>query len=254
MTAYCDRYLDTIDSDTGELNPISALNLIVFGPKLEHLDLIEYVVVDLLKVKWNTFIKREFFKQMAMFTVFFSLAITAFIIRPLVPEEECDQEEEETSSGNLTMSPLTTDMEEPPMAVLLLSNATNATCEMVARQVSDGQSVSIHEIILIFRTHFTNCYLHSIEEPMDQIRFACEVLIVFFGFLYILKALRELSFLGIKIFMENMQLCPSRVCFLVSCVLLQVTMLFIYKVIQFNENFLISIFSFASLQGYFVYT
>ena len=225
LTAYCDRYLDTIDSDTGELNPISALNLIVFGPKLEHLDLIEYVVVDLLKVKWNTFIKREFFKQMAMFTVFFSLAITAFIIRPLVPEEECDQEEEETSSGNLTMSPLTTDMEEPPMAALLLSNATNATCEMVARQVSDGQSVSIHEVILIFRTHFTNCYLHSIEEPMDQIRFACEVLIVFFGFLYILKALRELSFLGIKIFMENMQLCPSRVCFLVSCVLLQVTVL-----------------------------
>ena len=144
MTAYCDRYLDTIDSDTGELNPISALNLIVFGPKLEHLDLIEYVVVDLLKVKWNTFIKREFFKQMAMFTVFFSLAITAFIIRPLVPEEECGQEEE-TSSSNLTMSPLTTDMEEPPMAALLLSNATNATCEMVARQVSDGQFVSIHK-------------------------------------------------------------------------------------------------------------
>ena len=44
------RYLDTIDSDTGELNTISALNLIVFGAKLEHLDLIEYVVVDLLKV------------------------------------------------------------------------------------------------------------------------------------------------------------------------------------------------------------
>ena len=49
------RYLDTIHSDTGAINTISALNLIVFGPKLEHLDLIEYVVVDLLKVgtTWN---------------------------------------------------------------------------------------------------------------------------------------------------------------------------------------------------------
>ena len=44
------RYLDTIHSDTGEVNTISALNLIVFGPELEHLDLIEYIVVDLLKV------------------------------------------------------------------------------------------------------------------------------------------------------------------------------------------------------------
>ena len=44
------RYLDTIHSETGQLNTISALNLIVFGPKLEHLDLIEFVIVDLLKV------------------------------------------------------------------------------------------------------------------------------------------------------------------------------------------------------------
>ena len=50
-SAYPLRYLDTIHSDTGELNTISALNLIVFGPKLGHLDLIEYVVVDLLRVK-----------------------------------------------------------------------------------------------------------------------------------------------------------------------------------------------------------
>merc|ERR1711884_854228 len=78
-SAYPLKYLDTIHSETGELNTISALNLIVFGPKLEHLDLIEYVIVDLLKVKWKTFVKREFFKQMAQFSVFFSLAITAFI-------------------------------------------------------------------------------------------------------------------------------------------------------------------------------
>ena len=68
------RYLDTIDSDTGVLNTMSALNLIVFGPKLEHLDLIEYVVVDLLKVKWNSFVRREFFIQMAIFAFFFAIS------------------------------------------------------------------------------------------------------------------------------------------------------------------------------------
>ena len=40
-SAYPLKFLDTIDSDTGELQTKSALNLIVFGPKLEHLDLIE---------------------------------------------------------------------------------------------------------------------------------------------------------------------------------------------------------------------
>ena len=40
-SAYPLKFLDTIDSDSGELQTKSALNLIVFGPKLEHLDLIE---------------------------------------------------------------------------------------------------------------------------------------------------------------------------------------------------------------------
>ena len=75
------RYLDTIDSDTGVLNTMSALNLIVFGPKLEHLDLIEYVVVDLLKVKWNSFVRREFFIQMAIFTFFFAISIKVVDLR-----------------------------------------------------------------------------------------------------------------------------------------------------------------------------
>ena len=54
---------------------MSALNLIVFGPKLEHLDLIEYVVVDLLKVKWKSFVRREFFIQMLIFTIFFAMSM-----------------------------------------------------------------------------------------------------------------------------------------------------------------------------------
>jgi hypothetical protein len=45
-SAYPLEYLDTIHSETGELQTKSALNLIVFGPKLEHLDLIEYVFIE----------------------------------------------------------------------------------------------------------------------------------------------------------------------------------------------------------------
>jgi hypothetical protein len=67
---------------TGELQTNSALNLIVFGTKLEHLDLIEYVVVDLLNAKYNTFVKRVFRRQMIVFLLFFCLSSFCFITRP----------------------------------------------------------------------------------------------------------------------------------------------------------------------------
>ena len=55
---------------TGELQPNSALNLIVFGKKREHLDLIEFVIVDLLRVKYNSFIKKVRFKRENIHTTF----------------------------------------------------------------------------------------------------------------------------------------------------------------------------------------
>lgn len=58
-SAYPIEQLDTINAQTGELNIQSALNLIVFGHRTEHLDLIEGVVVDLLQTKWKSFIKRR---------------------------------------------------------------------------------------------------------------------------------------------------------------------------------------------------
>ena len=75
------EYLDTIHSDTGELQTKSALNLIVFGPKLEHLDLIEYVIVDLLKAKWDSYIKTSFFRQFFAFTIYFIFSTIAFTLR-----------------------------------------------------------------------------------------------------------------------------------------------------------------------------
>ena len=149
---------------------------------------------------------------MIQFTIFFCLAITANILRPQVPEEECEQENDGKFPefiGHETVSSWTSDMDmsfknvSQLTSLMLMANATNATCQLVSQ------------------TEFTNCYLHSMETTEEYIRAGCEVSIIFLGLLYILKAIRELSFLGRKVFMENMQLCPSRVCFLLSCVLLQ---------------------------------
>ncbi|XP_059093541.1 transient receptor potential cation channel subfamily V member 5-like isoform X2 [Tigriopus californicus] len=85
-SAYPIEQLDTINSETGNLNMRSALNLIVFGDLTEHLDLIEGVVVDLLLTKWKSFIKASFFRQLYAFALYFLLSTSCFIFRPSQPE------------------------------------------------------------------------------------------------------------------------------------------------------------------------
>ena len=207
-SAYPLRYLDTIDSDTGELNTISALNLIVFGPKLEHLDLIENIVVDLLRVKWNSFVKREFFKQMFIFTIFFFLSMFAFLVRPL-PRGVCHPEDPANSTLEMTTETPLVDESIIEWNATDVENATEyiTSCE-------EGE-------ILHVATDFGVCYLHSLETLEEQIRLVCEIIIVVMGLFYLYKAIREYMFLGRKVFFQNMVLCPSRVCFLIACLLLQ---------------------------------
>jgi transient receptor potential cation channel subfamily V protein 5 len=80
--AYPLTKLDTIDTDTGGIQKESALNLIVFGEKVDHLDLMEGPVIDLLQAKWHTFVKFRFYKQFIMFFVYFLISVSAFISRP----------------------------------------------------------------------------------------------------------------------------------------------------------------------------
>ena len=47
--------------------------------RLEHLDLIEGIIVDLLRVKWKTFIRGNFFRQIARFFVYFLISMFVFV-------------------------------------------------------------------------------------------------------------------------------------------------------------------------------
>ena len=196
-SAYPLKYLDTIHSETGELNTISALNLIVFGPKLEHLDLIEYVIVDLLKVKWESFVKREFFKQFFAFTIFFFVGCVCFIARPGIPEGSCPSSGFNSSSENSTS---------------WLSFNSSLEGEVGGNCTEEEMEID---------TSFEGCHLLAADSTTDKVRLGCEASLVVMALLYLLQAVRQLNFLGRKIFLENMALCPSRVCFLFSCILLQ---------------------------------
>ena len=60
-----------------------------FQDRLEHLDLIEGIVVDLLKTKWRCFIKQNFFNQIFRFTIYFLISLYCFVIRPVGTGTEC---------------------------------------------------------------------------------------------------------------------------------------------------------------------
>ena len=108
-------------------------------------------------------------------------------------------------------------------------NPSNETESIIEESIAAKNGTNATELVttceeeefLHVATELGVCYLHSLETMEEQIRSACEVAIVIMALLYIIKAVREFKFLGRKVFFQNMVLCPSRVCFLLSCVLLQ---------------------------------
>lgn len=80
--AYPLNQIDTINNKTGEISKKSALNLVVFGDKDEHLELMDGVLIDLLNAKWNTFVKAKFYKQFFLFAFYFLISLVCFTLRP----------------------------------------------------------------------------------------------------------------------------------------------------------------------------
>ncbi|KAG7169642.1 Transient receptor potential cation channel subfamily V member 5-like [Homarus americanus] len=81
--AYPLNYLDTINVETGETQTKSALNLIAYGNKEAHLDLMEGPIVDLLKTKWETFVKNRFNNLFYVFLAYFLISMGAYVNRPV---------------------------------------------------------------------------------------------------------------------------------------------------------------------------
>nr|CDJ83810.1 Ankyrin domain containing protein [Haemonchus contortus] len=84
-TAYPLSKIDTINEVTGELNEASALSLVVYGEKKEHLDLLDGLLETVLEAKWQAFGKRSMLRSLLAFTFFYIFVVAAFSLRP-VPE------------------------------------------------------------------------------------------------------------------------------------------------------------------------
>ncbi|KAL7305423.1 hypothetical protein TKK_0002166 [Trichogramma kaykai] len=137
--AYPLSQIDTIDVDTGQIVKNSALNLVVFGDKDEHLELMDGVLIDLLNAKWNTFVKSRFYRQFYLFCCYFLLSAVSFVLRP-----GPDEEPQRTSGNDTTSSSTEPAMDDQPLEVTLSSLLVKNLADQLASslKLSDLEAIN----------------------------------------------------------------------------------------------------------------
>ncbi|XP_043509612.1 transient receptor potential cation channel subfamily V member 5 isoform X1 [Frieseomelitta varia] len=155
--AYPLSQVDTIDVTTGSISHNSALNLVVFGEKDEHLELMDGILVDLLNAKWNTFVKSRFYRQFFLFCFYFVLSLVSFTLRP-GPTVTPSASSPAVTSQTSVESPMTT-----PKPDQLLPNVTNTF-------QNTNLSLLLDQIIT---TAFTSNMKYSLNAtaPFDKLKF-----------------------------------------------------------------------------------
>lgn len=100
--------------------------LFFYQDKDEHLDLLEGVLIDLLKTKWNTFVKAKFYRQFYFFTVYFFISLFAFLLRPKAYEEDDDDSSNNRNSTQTDVN--VNDTNNSPVKALFSHNLTEILC------------------------------------------------------------------------------------------------------------------------------
>ncbi|KAK9869474.1 hypothetical protein WA026_003229 [Henosepilachna vigintioctopunctata] len=203
--AYPLSQIDTIDVETGKISKMSALNLVVFGDKDEHLELLDGVLIDLLKTKWNTFVKFKFYRQFFTFAFYFLISLVAFTLRPGPPITS------HSIKNSTNSSKISTNLLNHTVVHFKIENLT-----LKGGKHDDGTDMEEW-----WENFQEECRLMDLTSNDSRIRFACELAMTIGAFVYLAAAVREARFLGGRMFFENLMTAPSRVMFLFSCILMQ---------------------------------
>ncbi|XP_070540761.1 transient receptor potential cation channel subfamily V member 5-like isoform X2 [Ptychodera flava] len=105
--AYALNGLDTIDA-TGEINDKSALHIIVNHGGFEHLDLMDGLIVNILKEKWKHYGRKRFFWRWAFFVLYLIIQTVSFYLRPGKDEHPTTQQVNVSINGSYEIQNITT--------------------------------------------------------------------------------------------------------------------------------------------------
>lgn len=121
------------------------------------MDLLEGVLIDLLKTKWETFVKAKFYRQFYLFAVYFVISMAAFGLRPKAfGGEEADDDADK--KGNSTHEVNVNETTNAPVKSLYFHNLTEILCNYSA----------IQEGILQTEISLTNSTDFNSTMPMDD--------------------------------------------------------------------------------------
>ena len=132
------------------------------------------MIVDLLKVKWNSFVKRTFYTHLLIFTLYFLLSSCCFVMRGTTPNSE------DAANCTLGMAEnVTNDIQQPLRKehLLLENNMTGTrgdgasdTLGLIATTMADIQNYNFLEMNLDNNTGNTN---QTIECPDESASNSC---------------------------------------------------------------------------------
>lgn len=90
------------------------------------MDLLEGVLIDLLKTKWNTFVKAKFYRQFYFFFCYFLVSLFAFGLRPRAyGGEEDDDDAKNATKPEINVTEATA---SSPVKSLIMHNLTEIIC------------------------------------------------------------------------------------------------------------------------------
>lgn len=181
------------------------------------MDLLEGVLIDLLKTKWETFVKAKFYRQFYLFAIYFFISLFAFGLRPKAIGS--DDDEDADKAGNSTREVNANDTTNAPVKSLIIHNLTAILCNysayyqealvqadlgtVNATDLYDNSTLPMDEASDEWES-FSECPLLDISTPENRIKLVAEGLLTIGALYYILSALREARFLGAKMFFENL--------------------------------------------------
>ncbi|XP_049958127.1 transient receptor potential cation channel subfamily V member 5 [Schistocerca serialis cubense] len=140
--AYPLSQIDTIDIETGNISKNSALNLVVFGEKDDHLELMDGVLVDLLHAKWNAFVKFKFYRQFFLFCFYFMFSLVCFTLRPGPPPTSLKATASPAINANI---PTNATIATNATTTLSPANGTTATLAFLA---SNGSLPTLNQSLV----------------------------------------------------------------------------------------------------------
>lgn len=113
------------------------------------------VVIDLLKTKWNTFVKRRFYRQFFLFAFYFLISLVCFTLRPGPPEKSSSPPDPSQNTTENTTDILKTPFDINNKTFLNITNLTIPDVRLLEEDIHNSTNQMKIEIVRLTKDNNT---------------------------------------------------------------------------------------------------